>query len=162
MRRGIVIAIGVLYAALTPFPAGAQQDRTVQQRSGSDQPVVFKADRIRHDKELGIVVASFGCVGGEYTAPSIGQGDGRLTIEVVNHGFEELTIHALWLGQTRRLGNVGGTRTVEFILPWSWTDELQIRIAVLAGSECLTRPIFASPGDHIFLEVQQFLRYCDL
>lgn len=58
MRRGIVIAIGVLYAALTAFPAGAQQDRIVQQRSGSDQPVVFKADRIRHDKELGIVVAS--------------------------------------------------------------------------------------------------------
>ena len=58
MRRGTVIAIGVLCAALTAFPAGAQQDRAVQRRSGSDQPIVFKADRIRHDRELGIVVAS--------------------------------------------------------------------------------------------------------
>ena len=111
---------------------------------------------------FGIVVAGVGCAGGgeEFRSPSIGQEDGTLTIEVVNRGFEELTIHALWLGRTRRLGNVGGTRTAQFVLPWAWTDELRLRIEVLAGSECLTRPIFASPGDHIYMEVQQYLRSC--
>ena len=112
---------------------------------------------------LGIVVAGFGCAPRGDPGPFIArQEDARLLIEVVNHGFEELTIHAHWLGQRRRLGTVGGTRTAEFVLPWDWTDELQIRIEVLAGSECMTRPILASPGDHIFLEVQQYLRYCGL
>jgi hypothetical protein len=111
---------------------------------------------------LGIVVAGFGCAGTPDPGPfnEQGQADETLTIEVLNRGFEELTIHALWVGRTRRLGNVGGTRTAEFIMPWAWTDELRLRIAVLAGSECLTRPIFASPGDHIYLEVQQYLRSC--
>ena len=113
---------------------------------------------------LGIMVAGFGCAGAGDTGPFTGQQqeDARINIEVVNHGFEEITIHALWLGQRRRLGMVGGTRTADFILPWSWTDELQIRIEVLAGPECTTRPIMTSPGDHILLEVQQYLRYCGL
>ncbi len=113
---------------------------------------------------LGIVVAGFGCAGTGDPGPfnEREQEDGRLTIEVVNLGFEEITIYAHWLGQRRRLGTVGGTNTAEFLLRWDWTDELRIRIEVLAGPECMTRPIFASPGDHIFLEVQQYLRYCGL
>ncbi len=112
---------------------------------------------------LGVVLtgAAFGCAKSR-PAPFTSQADARINIEVVNLGFEEITIYAHWLGQRRRLGTVGGTNTAEFLLPWDWTDELRIRIEVLAGPECMTRPIFASPGDHIFLEVQQFLRYCGL
>ena len=111
---------------------------------------------------LGIVVAGLGCGGGRGRGPFIAQQDARINIEVINHGFEDITLHALWSGHRRRLGRVSGTRTANFMIPWDWSVELRIQIDVLAGGECVTRPIWADPGDHILLEVQQNLRYCGL
>ena len=96
------------------------------------------------------------------TSPFVSQADGRLDIEVINHGFEDITLHVVWSGQRRRLGRVSGTRTINFTIPWERSLELWIEIDVLAGRACTTRPIWADPGDHLFLEVQQNLRYCGL
>ena len=109
---------------------------------------------------LGIVVAGFGCAGGGDTSPFVSQADGRLNIEVINHGFEDITLHVVWSGQRRRLGRVSGTRTGNFMILWDRSFELWIEIDVLAGGACTTRSIWADPGDHLFLEVQQNLRYC--
>ena len=112
---------------------------------------------------FGVVLTSagFGCAGSR-SAPFTSQADARINIEVINHGFEDITLHALWSGKRVRLGRVSGTMTGNFMLPWDWTEELRIRIDVLAGGECTTRGIWTDPGDHILLEVQSYLRYCGL
>ena len=61
--------------------------------------------------------AGFGCSGGR-GSPFVAQEDARINIEVINHGFQDVTLHALWSGQRRRLGTVSGTRTANFMLPW--------------------------------------------
>ena len=111
---------------------------------------------------LGIVVAGFGCGGGRGRSPFIGQEDARINIEVINHGFQDATLHLVWTGQRRRLGIVTGTRTANFMVPWSFSDMIQIEIRLLAGRGCTTRQIWADPGDIIFLEIQSGLRYCGL
>ena len=105
--------------------------------------------------------AGFGCARSR-PAPFTSQAEARINIEVINHGFDDITLHALWSGKRVRLGRVSGTRTGNFMLPWDWTEELRIRIDVLAGGECTTRGIWTDPGDHILLEVQSYLRYCGL
>ena len=112
---------------------------------------------------LGLVLsgAAFGCSRSR-TAPFTSQADARINIEVINYGFDDITLHALWSGKRVRLGRVSGTQTGNFMLPWDWTDQLRIRIDVLAGGECTTRGIWTDPGDHILLEIQSHLRYCGL
>ena len=111
---------------------------------------------------LGIVVAGLGCGGGRGggRSPFVGQEDARITIEVVNHGFQDITLHAIWLGRRVRLGTVTGTRTGNFMMPLSYSVELQFRIDVLAGQSCTTRPIWTDPGDNILLQIRSGLRYC--
>ncbi len=110
---------------------------------------------------LGIVVAGLGCGSGRGSgSPFVGQADARITIEVINHGFQDVTLHAIWPGQRVRLGTVTGTRTENFMIPWNWSVELQFQIKVLAGGSCTTRPIWTDPGDNILLEIQSRLRYC--
>ena len=111
---------------------------------------------------LGIVVAGFGCAGGRDRSPFIAQEDARINIEVINHGFQDATLHAIWSGRRVRLGTVTGTGTANFMLPWDRSLELRIEIDLLAGGECTTRPIWADPGDIILLEVQTYLRYCGM
>ena len=111
---------------------------------------------------LGVVLigAGFGCGGSRPQSPFTSQADARINIEVINHGFDDITVHALWSGKRVRLGRVSGTRTANFMLPWDGADVLRIRIDVLAGGECTTRGIWTDPGDIILLEVQSYLRYC--
>ncbi len=51
MRRGMIFAFGLFCAAMTATAALAQQ------APAAEEPIQFKADHLRHDKELGIVVA---------------------------------------------------------------------------------------------------------
>ena len=107
-----------------------------------------------------LIGAGFGCASSR--SPFIAQADARINIEVINHGFEDATLHAIQTGsQRRRMGTVHGTMTANFVLPWSYTDRLQIEIRLLAGPRCTTREIWASPGDVILLEIQsRLLPYC--
>lgn len=87
-------------------------------------------------------------------SPFISQEDARIVIEVINHNFQDATVHAHWTGKRQRLGTVTGTRTANFMIPWERPVELQLEIDLLAGGGCLTRPIWADPGDIILLEIQ--------
>ena len=107
-----------------------------------------------------LIGAGLGCA--STRSPFIAQEDARINIEVINHGFQDVTLHAIWSGQRVRLGRVSGTRTANFMLPWDWTVGLRIHIDELAGRECTTREIWANPGDIILLEIQSGLRYCGL
>ena len=109
-----------------------------------------------------LAVSGFGCAGRGSGSPFVSQEDARIQIEVINHGFQDATLHALWLGRRVRLGTVTGTRTANFMLPWDWSVELRIEIDLLAGGSCTTRPIWTDPGDIILLEIQSRLRYCGL
>ena len=111
---------------------------------------------------LAVVLAgtSFGC--GATSSPRIAPEDARIDIEVINHGFRDATLYALWVGRRVRLGTVAGTRTANFMLPWDISLELRIEIDLLAGGGCTTRPIWADPGDIIVLEIQSRLRNCGL
>ncbi len=101
-------------------------------------------------------VAAFGCrsnSGSESAAPFVSQGDGRITVEVENVGYYNATLYAVWPGRRRRLGTVTGTRTASFILPWDRSIEFRVEINLLAGPSCLTRQIWADPGDIIVLRL---------
>ena len=112
---------------------------------------------------LSVVLASagLGCAASART-PFIAQEDARIQIEVINHGFQDATLQAVWTGKRVRLGTVTGTRTANYILPWDRSLEFRIEIKLLAGPGCMTREIWADPGDIIVLEIQSGLRYCGM
>ena len=105
-----------------------------------------------------LIGAGFGCA--STRSPFVAQGDARINIEVINRGFQDATLYAIHAGLRNRLGTVTGTRTANYMLPWSYAEQLQIEIRLLAGPRCTTREIWADPGDIIFLEIQSGLRYC--
>lgn len=106
---------------------------------------------------LAVVIsgASFAC--GTAGSPFSDPDDVRVRIDVVNHNFQDATLHAVWQGRSRRLGTVTGASDATFILPWGVSLMLRIRIDLLAGPECTTRGIMVDPGDTIFLEIRSHL-----
>ena len=103
--------------------------------------------------------ASFGC--GTPRSPLRDPTQARIQIEVLNRNFQDATLHAIWLGNRRRLGTVIGITTAEYRLPWTSSEILQIEIDLLAGPECTTRGIVVNPGDIIMVEIDsQFLYTC--
>jgi hypothetical protein len=100
-----------------------------------------------------LAVTGFGCAARGEGSPFVSVENSRINIEIINHGFEDVTLHAVWPGQRVRLGFVTGTRTVNFMLPWTRSELLQIEIDLLAGPECITQPIWADPGDIILVEI---------
>jgi hypothetical protein len=110
---------------------------------------------------FGILLSSsgLGC-GTTAGTPFISQEDARINIEVINHGFEDATLHVIAAGQRIRLGTTIGATTANFMLPWDASLEIHIEIDLLAGGSCNTRSIWADPGDNILLEIRQGLRDC--
>ena len=110
---------------------------------------------------LGIVLtgSGLGC-GTTANTPFTSQEDARINIEVINHGFEDATLHVIASGRRIRLGTAIGATTANFMLPWDASLEIHIDIDLLASGSCSTRSIWADPGDHIVLEIEQGLRGC--
>ncbi len=100
-----------------------------------------------------LAVTGFGCAARGEGSPFVSPQNARINIEIINHGFQDVTLHAVWPGQRVRLGFVTGTKTVNFLLPWARSELLQIEIDLLAGPECITRPMWADPGDIILVEI---------
>ena len=121
---------------------------------------VFAAGRVF---VFGAVLAgAVGCgVSRNPRSPFIAQQDARINIEIVNHNFQNLEVHALWLGRRQRLGTVYGTQTEIYMLPWDTSQEIQIEFDILAVGKCITRQIWADPGDHLFVEVQSHINAVD-
>ena len=107
-----------------------------------------------------LAVSGFGCASRE--SPFVSQTDARIQIEVINHGFQDATLHAVWVGKRIRLGTVSGTRTANYTVPWPRGDLIRIEIRLLAGPACITREIWAEPGVTIVLDIQPRLRYCGM
>jgi len=110
---------------------------------------------------LGVVLAGAGLGCSTRRTPFISQADARLNIEIINHNFQDVTVFANWLGVRRRLGTVSGTRTANYMIPWDRSLELQLEVDMLASPGCITRPIWANPGDVIVLEVQSRINRLD-
>ncbi len=102
-----------------------------------------------------LVVAIGGC--STRQSPFISQQDARLNVEVINHNFQDVTVFANWLGVRRRLGTVAGTRTANYMIPWDRAIQVHFELDILASPGCITRPLWANPGDFIVLEVQSRL-----
>ena len=107
---------------------------------------------------LVLTAAGLGCTMSRGADPFISQAEARINIEVINHNFQDVTLHAVWTGGRVRLGTVSGTRTANFMLPWNGSQELRFEIDLLASSECVTRPIWADPGDIILVEIEMRMR----
>lgn len=110
--------------------------------------------------------ASFGCGAQRERAPFSDSGDMRVRFEIQNQGWNDATVHAILDGGRRvRLGVVSGKRTASFMLPVPTSVLLQLEIDVLAGPDCITRDMWADPGDIIVLEILSVdllsgFRYC--
>ena len=102
--------------------------------------------------------AGFGCGTSSPPSPFASPEDQRIVIEVINHNFLDVTLHALWGGRRIRLGTINGTQQASFRLAWHGNELLRLEIDQLAGEECVTDLISANPGEIIFLEIPSLLR----
>ncbi len=118
---------------------------------------------------LGVLLclaAAAGC-GGTREVPSPfesgggGGGSGSISVNAVNNNFNEATIRAVYRGE-RRLGIVPGNGRASFTIPWPATNELRIRIDVLAGDRFTTNRVSVTPGETVYLTIENPLRRSSL
>ena len=50
-----------------------------------------------------------------------------------------------------------GINTETYMLPWDRGREIQLQLDILASGQCITRQIWADPGDHIFMEIESHI-----
>ena len=104
---------------------------------------------------LAVAVAATGCAKLR-TAPNPfeeGVDERVITIEVENHNFNDATLRAVARVE-RRLGVVSGNGRQTFTIPWSNVDDLRISIDILAGDRFTTNRVSVSPGESVFLTIQ--------
>lgn len=103
-----------------------------------------------------LLVAASACSQAEVRDPFEGGGTAASTsirIEVANNNFNEATVRAV--GRTeRRLGTVPGNGQESFRLQWPAVDDLRIRIDILAGDRYTTNRVTVSPGETVFLTIE--------
>ncbi len=116
--------------------------------------------RVRGGGRLTVLVAAAiaatGCVGLRTAPNPFEEGaDAQrvITIEVENHNFNDATLRAV-ARMERRLGVVTGNGKQTFTIPWPTVNDLQIRIDVLAGDRFTTNRVSVSPGESVFLTIQ--------
>ncbi len=114
---------------------------------------------IRGSARLAVLLAAAAVTGcaGFRTAPNPfeepASAQRTVTIEVENHNFNDATLRAI-ARMERRLGVVTGNGRETFTIPWTTVDDLQIRIDLLAGSRFTTNRVTVSPGESVFLTIQ--------
>lgn len=105
--------------------------------------------------------AGAGCALSSREAPSPFEGSGpsarSIRVSVVNNNFNEATIRALYHSE-RRLGVVPGNGRADFSLQWPSINELRIRIDVLAGDRFVTNRVSVSPGETVYLMIENPVR----
>jgi len=110
-----------------------------------------------------VVIASAACaaggrpIGGD---PFQGSSESRassreteLRIQVRNSNFNAATIYAVRPGTRRRLGRVGGASDGDFRMPWETSDQIRFEVDLLASQSCVTRTVFAQPGESLLLVI---------
>jgi len=74
------------------------------------------------------------------------------SIEVRNDNFNQARIFALWNGDRRRLGSVGGNQTEIFTLDWR-TQDLRLEVDFLAAGGFVSDRISVNPGDQLYFRI---------
>ena len=97
--------------------------------------------------------SSFG--GGD---PFTGTTKALIEIEVDNRNFGQATIWTLSGAGERRLGVVNGKVVKTFTIPWTRSDDLQLRVRVLGQRGFTTARQLVFPGDHLELRIRSQLR----
>lgn len=84
-----------------------------------------------------------------------GSATGRqIRVHVENRDFNEATLYSV-SRNPRRIGTVTGKGSATFPLGWTNTNDLRIRIQVLAGGEYTTNRVSVSPGEEVYLVIAQ-------
>lgn len=78
--------------------------------------------------------------------------DDTFSIEVRNDNFNQARIFAIWNGDRRRLGSVGGNQSETFTLDWR-TQDLRLEVDFLAGGGFVSDRIAVNPGDRLFFRI---------
>lgn len=110
-----------------------------------------------------VVIASAACaaggrpIGGDpFQGSSESRASGReteLRIQVRNSNFNAATIYAVRSGSRRRLGRVRGASDGDFRMPWEISDQIRFEVDLLASQSCVTRTVFAQPGESLLLVI---------
>ncbi len=102
------------------------------------------------------MLSAFGCAGGAKLDDPFaagGGGAGSIRIHVINNNFNEATLLAIARMQ-RRIGRVPGHGQEVFSMDWPTVGDLRVRIDMLAGREFTTNRISVSPGEEVFLTIE--------
>ncbi len=117
----------------------------------------MRTHRCFQPRIFGIValIVAAGCVGrGGASDPFAGPEKAQIVIEVDNTGFNQATVWILTGAGERRLGIVNGKATKSFTVRWHRSDELQVRVRVLGGTEFTTRRQLVFPGGEVELRIR--------
>lgn len=97
-----------------------------------------------------------GCSSSEAQNPFEGGGTTAarsIRINVRNQNFNEATLRSVARTE-RRLGTVPGNGEQSFTMTWPAVNDLRIQIDILAGDRFTTNRISASPGETVFLVIE--------
>jgi len=109
---------------------------------------------------VALVLGGVGCFGrgnNAFDAANDPSQSRQITINVTNSSYAEATLHVFRGGERFRLGIVGALDDETFTMDWTQPLDMQVRIRLLAGPSCLTRPIPVDPGDIIELSIDNDL-----
>ena len=106
---------------------------------------------------IALLAGCFGRGSNDFETAASLSSAGQITIHVTNSSYAEATLHVFRGGERSRLGIVGALDEETFTVDWTQPLEMQLRIRLLAGGTCLTRPLPVEPGDVIDLKIENNL-----
>lgn len=78
---------------------------------------------------------------------------GRLTVEVQNLNFNDISVFAFRRGERIRVGDVTGKTDRTFQVPWAFSAPVQFRIEIVSGRSCGTQTVNGDPGSGVWIQV---------
>jgi hypothetical protein len=82
-----------------------------------------------------------------------------ISVYAQNENEEDVVIYLLSVGRIERVGSVAPERARSFQVPWDSTQELRIRVEILAGPRYTTNALSTvSPGDRVEVWVPEEAR----
>lgn len=82
-------------------------------------------------------------------------GPGRVTLEVLNDNWQQVSLRVDTRAGQIYLGRVEGETQETFVFSLDVAQEIAIQVDVLAGGRCLTRRTTVDPGDVLELQIRE-------
>lgn len=89
------------------------------------------------------------------SSPFDSGGPGRVTLEVQNDNWQQVSLRVDTRAGQIYLGRVEGETRETFVFSLDVAQEIAIQVDVLAGGRCLTRRITVDPGDVLDLQIRE-------